>query len=83
MKAWDNRAQPPEASDSFIVGEPAFGHVGFGGSVGFADPACRLAFGYTLNRHGSRVTVDERAQSLIDATYRSLGYQSDAPGVWI
>jgi CubicO group peptidase (beta-lactamase class C family) len=83
MKAWDNRAQPPEAGDSFIVGEPAFGHVGFGGSVGFADPACGLAFGYTLNRHGTRVTIDERAQSLIDATYRCLGYQTDEPGVWI
>lgn len=83
MKAWDNRAQPPEASDSFIVGEPAFGHVGFGGSVGFADPACGLAFGYALNRHGTRVTIDERAQSLIDATYRCLGYQTDEPGVWI
>ena len=83
MKAWDNRAQPPEASDSFIVGQSAFGHVGFGGSVGFADPACGLAFGYALNRHGSRVTIDERAQSLIDATYRCLGYQTDEPGVWI
>jgi CubicO group peptidase (beta-lactamase class C family) len=82
MKAWDNRAQPHEASDSFVVGEPAFGHVGFGGSVGFADPACGLAFGYALNRHGTRVTVDERAQSLIDATYRCLGYQTDEPGVW-
>jgi CubicO group peptidase (beta-lactamase class C family) len=83
MKAWDNRSQPAEASDSFIVGEPAFGHVGFGGSVGFADPACGLAFGYALNRHGSRVTVDERAQSLIDATYRCLGYRTNEPGAWI
>jgi CubicO group peptidase (beta-lactamase class C family) len=82
MKAWDNRGQPPEASDSFIVGEPAFGHVGFGGSVGFADPACGLAFGYALNRHGTRVTVDERAQSLIDATYRCLGYRTNEPGAW-
>ena len=62
---------------------PLIGHVGFGGSVGFADPACGLAFGYALNRHGTRVTIDERAQSLIDATYRCLGYQTDEPGVWI
>jgi CubicO group peptidase (beta-lactamase class C family) len=83
MKAWDNRAQPPDARDSFIVGEAAFGHVGFGGSVGFADPACGLGFGYALNRHGTRVTFDERAQSLIDATYRCLGHSTDRPGVWI
>ena len=83
MKGWDNRGQPPEAADSFLVGETAFGHVGFGGSVGFADPAAGLAFGYVLNRHGSRVTVDERAQSLIDATYRALGYTTNEPGAWI
>lgn len=27
----------------------AFGHVGFGGSLGFADPESRLAIGYTKN----------------------------------
>ena len=83
MKAWDNRGQPPDAADSFLIGEPGFGHVGFGGSVGFADPDCRLAFGYALNRHGSRVTVDERVQSLVDATYRALGYRTNEPGAWI
>lgn len=83
MKAWDNRSQPADAADSFVVGETAFGHVGFGGSAGFADPACGLAFGYVMNRHGTRVTIDERAQSLVDATYRCLGYSTDEPGAWI
>ena len=32
----------------------SFGHFGFGGSIGFADPATGLAVGYVLNRPGDR-----------------------------
>lgn len=32
----------------------AFGHYGFGGSLGFADPAEGIAFGYLTNRPGER-----------------------------
>jgi CubicO group peptidase (beta-lactamase class C family) len=35
----------------------AFGHAGFGGSVGFADPASGLAFGLARNRLDSERTV--------------------------
>ncbi|HTO07622.1 MAG TPA: serine hydrolase domain-containing protein [Myxococcota bacterium] len=47
----------------------AFGHPGAGGSLGFADPAARVGFGYVTNRMGSSLTVDPRASALIDAFY--------------
>jgi CubicO group peptidase (beta-lactamase class C family) len=36
------------------VSTSAFGHYGFGGSIGFADPEARIAVGYVLNRPGDR-----------------------------
>ena len=49
-----------------------FGHPGAGGSLGFADPAARLGFGYTMNRMGTSILVDPRAASLISALYSCL-----------
>jgi CubicO group peptidase (beta-lactamase class C family) len=82
MKSMDNRRQPPGRQDSASLSEEAFGHGGFGGSVGFADPKAELSFGYTMNKMGSGAGLNERGQSLIDAVYRSLGYRSDASGAW-
>lgn len=82
MKSADNRAAPPGARDSVILSEEAFGHAGMGGSLGFADPAARLSFGYAMNKQGRGVLVNERGQSLVDAVYRSLGYRSDRHGRW-
>lgn len=50
----------------------SFGHYGFGGSLGFADPDAGVAFGYVRNRPGRRWQTP-RTQALIDALYRSLG----------
>jgi len=50
----------------------AFGHPGAGGSIGFADPEANVGFGYTMNKMGSRVLMDPRALSLIDALYASM-----------
>ena len=81
MVSMDNRSRPD--ADSVILGEHAFGHVGAGGSIGFADPSCGLAVGYSMNRMGKGILLNERGQSLVDATYRVLGSRSDASGNWI
>ena len=39
MKTIDNRRRAPGEQDSVLLSEDAFGHVGMGGSLGFADPA--------------------------------------------
>ena len=81
MVSIDNRARADR--DSVILGEQAFGHVGAGGSIGFADPATGLSFGYVMNRMGPGILLNERGQSLVDATYRVLGHRSDASGSWV
>jgi CubicO group peptidase (beta-lactamase class C family) len=82
-KSSDNRHGPPGARDSLILSEEAFGHPGMGGSLGFADPKARIAFGYTMNKQGRGVALNERGQSLVDATYRALGYQTNRFGRWM
>lgn len=76
MKRADNRRGPVGAQDSILFGRQAFGHAGMGGSLGFADPACDLAFGYTMNKQGHGVLLNARSQSLVDAVYRCLGESS-------
>lgn len=49
----------------------AFGHYGYGGSLGFAEPDAQIAFGYVMNRPGERWQTP-RVQALIDALYDSL-----------
>ncbi len=82
QKAVDNRRKPVTEQDSVIIGPNAFGHSGFGGSLGFADPDHRIAFGYTMNQMGTGTGLNPRGQSLVDATYRALGATSDASGAW-
>jgi CubicO group peptidase (beta-lactamase class C family) len=82
MKSSDNRRGPAGARDSLILSEAAFGHAGMGGSLGFADPTARLAFGYVMNKQGRGVLLNERGQGLVDAVYRSLGYRSNRGGRW-
>jgi CubicO group peptidase (beta-lactamase class C family) len=83
MKGMDNRRQPPGLQDSVILSEEAFGHAGAGGSLGFADPKARMSFGYTMNKMGPGIAINERGQSLVDATYLALGYRTNAPGSWV
>ncbi len=49
----------------------AFGHYGYGGSLGFADPEADLAFGYVMNRPGDRWQTP-RTKRLVDAVYACL-----------
>jgi CubicO group peptidase (beta-lactamase class C family) len=51
--------------------ERSFGHFGAGGSLGFADPEARLAFGYVLNHSGPR-WQNPRNKALLDAVYACL-----------
>ncbi len=83
MRSMDNRRAPVGQRESAILGRAAFGHVGAGGSIGFADPDVDLAFGYAMNQQGAGILLNDRGQSLIDATYRCLGFRTDAPGVWV
>ncbi|MEO0722186.1 MAG: serine hydrolase domain-containing protein [Pseudomonadota bacterium] len=83
MKSMDNRAYPMGDQMTAIIGDTAFGHVGAGGSIGFADTECGLAFSYTMNRMGAGLLVNDRGQSVIDAAYTSLGYRTNAPGAWV
>ena len=84
VKSTDNRRVPfTTKEDSMILSEEAFGHPGFGGAIGFADPVARMSFGYAMNRMGPGIGLNERGQSLVDAVYLSLGYTSNAGGSWI
>jgi CubicO group peptidase (beta-lactamase class C family) len=73
MLSMDNRDKADK--DSVVMGEHAFGHVGMGGSIGFADPSLGLAMGYTMNRMGPGILLNERGQSLVNEVYKVL----DAP----
>jgi CubicO group peptidase (beta-lactamase class C family) len=89
MKSMDNRTRSVAARvfgpdcDSVILGSAAFGHVGAGGSLGFADPAAGVSFGYTMNQMGPGLLMNQRGQSLVDAAYLSLGYKNKDGGVWV
>ncbi|MBN9606549.1 MAG: beta-lactamase family protein [Actinomycetales bacterium] len=50
----------------------AFGHHGIGGSIGFADRAERLGFGYSVNKMHAVGTNGPRARRLIDAVFEVL-----------
>ena len=82
MKSMDNRRLARGQDNSVILSEEAFGHAGFGGSIGFADPKAEMSFGYTMNKMGPGAGLTERGQRLVDATYRCLGYRSNASGAW-
>jgi CubicO group peptidase (beta-lactamase class C family) len=82
-KTGDNRHLPLADREGMLLTEEAFGHPGMGGSLGFADPRARVSFGYTMNRQGTGLGVNERGQSLVDAVYRALGYHRiGADGPW-
>ena len=73
MMSMDNRRRPFGDTDSVVIGDRAFGHVGAGGSIGFADPDVAMSIGYAMNKMGKGVLLNDRGQSLIDAAYRCVG----------
>jgi CubicO group peptidase (beta-lactamase class C family) len=83
VKSVDNRYLPGGDADSVILSEDAFGHSGFGGSLGFADPRAKLSFGYVMNQQGPGLGINQRGQALVDALYRALGHhRSHGGGIW-
>ncbi|MFI6369590.1 serine hydrolase domain-containing protein [Streptomyces sp. NPDC050546] len=50
----------------------AFGHDGFGGSCGLADPEAEVSLGYVMNRMGPHIADDPRKTALVDALYSAL-----------
>ncbi|MFG1683998.1 serine hydrolase domain-containing protein [Nonomuraea sp. NPDC049269] len=60
--------------DAFWYSPTAFGFPGYGGSLGFADPASGLAFGYVMN-HIQEGVPDRRAATLLDAVHRAMKTQ--------
>ncbi len=82
MKSMDNRRRAKGDRDSVLLSSAAFGHVGAGGSIGFADPREAMSFGYSMNRMGNGLMLNERGQSLVDAAYRAIGYTTNESGVW-
>lgn len=73
MKCMDNRNNPYGAVDSAIIGQNAFGHVGAGGSIGFADPDHGMSFGYNMNQMGAGILLNNRGQSLVAEAYKAIG----------
>lgn len=53
-------------------GPQSFGHTGAGGSLGFADPAKRMGFGYVTTKLMFDLGGDERTRALVRAVYRAL-----------
>jgi len=74
MLHMDNRDSFKGEGGSFMIGPNAFGHVGFGGSSAtFADPDCKMSFGYLVNKLGGEYLINNRAQTLINASYKCIG----------
>jgi CubicO group peptidase (beta-lactamase class C family) len=57
--------------DAFWYSPTAFGFPGFGGSLGFADPATGLAFGYVMN-HIQEGVPGPRAANLVNAVQNAM-----------
>jgi CubicO group peptidase (beta-lactamase class C family) len=52
--------------------EAAFGHYGYGGLLGMADPTAGVAFGFLSSRPGDRWQTP-RTRALLQAVYAALG----------
>ena len=50
----------------------SFGSPGAGGSLGFADPATGIGYGYVTSQMGTRLTGDPRDVALREALYSVL-----------
>jgi len=63
--------QLPQPTRPIGPSPKAYGHFGYGGSLGMADPDAGLAFSFVTNRPGDRWQTP-RTQRLLSAVYGSL-----------
>jgi len=56
----------------FGPNENAFGHGGWGGSYGFADPTAQVAMSYTMNRMSDLPKANPCGEALVAALYNCL-----------
>jgi CubicO group peptidase (beta-lactamase class C family) len=62
-----------KSSKVWPFGSPSsFGSPGSGGSLGFADPATGIGYGYVTSQMGTALTGDPRDVALRDALYSAL-----------
>ncbi|PZQ63440.1 MAG: hypothetical protein DI570_09045 [Phenylobacterium zucineum] len=61
------------ASGSWGPNPATFGHSGWGGAFGCADPRAQVGIGYVMNRMGGKVAEDPRAAALCAAVHDCLG----------
>jgi CubicO group peptidase (beta-lactamase class C family) len=50
----------------------AFGHSGWGGSMGFADPDNQIAIGYVPNQMSQDLNGDKRAMKMVSEVYKAI-----------
>lgn len=60
------------AHGSYGPNPRAFGHDGFGGSCGLADPEAGVSLGYVMNSMGPHIADDPRKMALVNALYSAL-----------
>ncbi|EPB6479687.1 serine hydrolase domain-containing protein [Pseudomonas aeruginosa] len=65
----ENAADPVA---SYCMGQKAFGHVGLGGPVAFADPERNLSFAFVTTTMGGHVLMDPRPRALAERCYAAL-----------
>ena len=82
MKSMDNRRRAFGDRDSAIFSATAFGHVGAGGSVGFAILQEGLGFGYTMNRMGPGIMLNPAASHSSTRLTRRLALAPTPSGYW-
>jgi CubicO group peptidase (beta-lactamase class C family) len=58
----------------------AYGAPGAGGSLGFADPAAGIGYGYVTSQMGTHLTGDPRDVALRDALYSAVGHLRSGAG---
>jgi CubicO group peptidase (beta-lactamase class C family) len=69
---WANGVARDGGTGFFGANPRSFGHSGWGGSFGCADPEQRLAIGYVCNQMGPDLVGDSRARDLCHAVYQCL-----------